>query len=785
MIDAFPNELRATPCWGLWRAIAKRNARKPSKVPFRASDGEPADSTNRADWGTFDAALARFRFGDYSGLAFAFFPEYGYVGIDRDDCRDPKTGLLQPWAMQELALLQTYTEISPSETGYKQICRGQLPDGKPTKPGSQSEMYDGKPGRERYFAITGRNLPGTPSNINDLGEALHDAYRRMMDFDLAAAFARRGWLRAKKEGKQLVRCPWADRHHGDDEAALFKKRGRKGGYNFRCLHQHCATRTAADVYTFFGFDEDADNDTRVKVYVGGDLHLKTQEMWDVVVDVNASEPDPAMYIYGDGLARITHMTADGKPAIDMLTADKLKELLASRIRFLEWNAQGFVTAAHPPHAVITNMLATALPPPLPRIRRLVTAPVFADGGGLLTSVGYHEAARIYCAPDFQLPSVATKPTGNDITEARRLLETELLGDFPFVDAADKAHALALLLLFFARDLVGADMPLHLIEKPEVGTGAGKLADACMIPALGGRQAVITDCNDEDEWRKRIFAMLLAAPEAVLLDNVVKINSHHLAALFTTKRFKDRMLGMSRMVDLPVDMPWVATGNNPEIGHDLIRRICAIRLDARMPDPTKRTGFKHPLPEWAIENRSSLVWAALTLIQHWVAQGRPEWKGQPVASFERWSRVMGGILDSAGVAGFGTNEATFRRERNVRGNAWQAVVREWWAVHKKDCVGSGDIWLLVQRLEVDGDLGLHDGRIRDLRVAFGLALRAQRGRQFRWIEASGEEVEVRIEAPEGAPAKKPFQLADIGEQARKGEEDTSFHYGENVRGAQNA
>src|SRR5262249_40594920 len=147
------------------------------------------------------------------------------------------------------------------------------------------------------------------------------------------------------------------------------------------------------------------------------------------------------------------------------------------------------------------------------------------------------------------------------------------------------------------------------------------------PALGGRQGVMTDCDDEDEWRKRIFATLLAAPEAVLLDNVVKITSHHLAALFTSGHFKDRMLGMSRMVDLPVDMPWVATGVSPEIGYDTVRRICAIRLDARMPDPTTRT-FKHELPAWAIENRRSLVWAALTLIQHWVSTGQPMWKSKP-------------------------------------------------------------------------------------------------------------------------------------------------------------
>jgi putative DNA primase/helicase len=317
-------------------------------------------------------------------------------------------------------------------------------------------------------------------------------------------------------------------------------------------------------------------------------------------------------------------------------------------------------------------------------------------------------------------------------------------------------------LFFARDLIDGDMPLHLIEKPEVGTGAGKLADCCMIPALGGRQAVITDCNDEDEWRKRIFATLLSAPEAVLLDNVVKITSHHLAALFTAKRFRDRMLGISRMVELAVDMPWVATGCNPEIGYDLVRRICAIRLNAKMPDPTTRTGFRHALPEWAIENRASLVWAALTLVQHWVAQGQPAWKGQPVASFEKWSRVMGGILEAAGIKGFGTNEATFRQARNVRGNAWAALVREWWHDKKSNAVSGGEIWALVQALELDGDLGLHDSRVRDARVAFGLALRAQRGRQFRWTGDDRYEVEVRIEAPKGAPVKKPYCLDLVSE-----------------------
>ena len=210
--------------------------------------------------------------------------------------------------------------------------------------------------------------------------------------------------------------------------------------------------------------------------------------------------------------------------------------------------------------------------------------------------------------------------------------------------------------------------------------------------------------------------------------------------------------------LPAEMPWVATGNNPEIGYDMVRRICAIRLDAKMPDPTARGGFKHELPTWVIEQRSDIVWAALTLIQHWVASGKRPFSGKRVASFEQWSLVMGGILEAAEIKGFGTNAATFRQARNVRGNAWRAVVGEWWAEHRSEYVGTAEIWPLVVALDVDGDLGLHGDRIRDPRKAFGLQLRQQRGRQF----VLGDKTQVRIETPDGATTRRPYCLYKIDE-----------------------
>jgi hypothetical protein len=47
----------------------------------------------------------------------------------------------------------------------------------------------------------------------------------------------------------------------------------------------------------------------------------------------------------------------------------------------------------------------------------------------------------------------------------------------------------------------------------------------------------------------------------------------------------------------------------------------------------------------------LVAACLTLIRHWINEGCPEWRGKPLPSFEEWSRVMGGLLQTIGVDGF--------------------------------------------------------------------------------------------------------------------------------------
>jgi putative DNA primase/helicase len=130
-----------------------------------------------------------------------------------------------------------------------------------------------------------------------------------------------------------------------------------------------------------------------------------------------------------------------------------------------------------------------------------------------------------------------------------------------------------------------------------------------------------------------------------------------------------------MADVAVRNVWVATMNNPTILTELTRRSVPIFLDAKVSEPWNRSGpkegrsWKHPLPEWAFEERQSLVQAALILIANYV-HGDPDfsWPDDKTGDFartrsvgsrfmgtyERWSQIMGGILAAAGVSGFLAN-----------------------------------------------------------------------------------------------------------------------------------
>lgn len=335
-------------------------------------------------------------------------------------------------------------------------------------------------------------------------------------------------------------------------------------------------------------------------------------------------------------------------------------------------------AVYPPPQVVISVLSTP-PPGLQVLESLRTTPFFGADGQLITAPGYHALQRAFLVEygGLVVPVISSQPTEEEVKAALLLLAVELLGDFPFDLPADKAHALALVLLPFVRDMVDGNTPLHIIEAPEAGSGKSLVGDVASLIATGALMHYRPFPVREEEQEKTIFTALRAGGPFMAFDNVKgELDSPALESALTSDTVKSRLLGGNTEGTARNRAVWLVAANNVRLSRDLVRRSVRIRLDARMENPEERASFRHPdLKRWVKEKRGQLVHAALTLVQNWVARGRPAGTVKSRGSFESWSRVLGGILEAAGVVGFLDPAATLANA-DVKQDERRAFVERW-------------------------------------------------------------------------------------------------------------
>ena len=327
----------------------------------------------------------------------------------------------------------------------------------------------------------------------------------------------------------------------------------------------------------------------------------------------------------------------------------------------------------PPLFVVDDLLA--LPEPdLPRLTRVATVPTFVAADGevrLLVEPGYDmnsgillDLSQLGRVPDLS-PQVALD-----------LLTEELLGDFPFVDDASRAHVMAALFQPFVRDLIDGPTPLLAIDAPTARTGKTLLASCVSTLATGTTAHPMFLPRDDDELDKRIIASLLAGHAVVLIDNVARmLNSPSLSAALTADKYRGRLLGKSTMVELPNRALWVVTGNNLDFSGEILGRSLTCRLDARVEHPGRRGNFRHRhLLGWVKDSRAHLVGALLALVRAWVAAGMPAATAPNalLGGFEGYVRVVGGIIEYLEIPGFLCDRERLAAARGSGSGEWEAL-----------------------------------------------------------------------------------------------------------------
>ncbi|MGE0108170.1 MAG: toprim domain-containing protein [Bdellovibrionales bacterium] len=473
----------------------------------------------------------------------------------------------------------------------------------------------------------------------------------------------------------------------------------------------------------FGFD-DTHSIKPVMQSDDGDLASLAEQCWYRIYETNK----PPWLFRFSLLPTWVDLDDDGRPKPQTITEDRMKFILARQI---DWRRKlkDRLIPAHPPAAVIKDILATPHTN-LPVLGGIVSTPVFGPDGKIIQVPGYYKAAKLFYVPqkDFVLPAIPQNPSAEEIKAARDLIVNDLFGDFPFLGEAELAHAVALLLLPFVRSMIAGPTPIHLFEKPTPGTGASLLVEIIAIIATGMSAKVMTEGRSEEEWRKRLTSALRAMPALLFIDNLrYRLDSAALAAAVTATSWEDRILGRSELANFPVRCAWVVTGNNPALSNEMARRAIRTRLDARVDQPWRRSGFRHKnLAKWVQDNRPQLVAACLTLVQGWVSAGQPA-QPQSLGSFEEWSRVIGGILGFAGIPGFLTNLNDLYDASDEEGSLWRSFITAWWERFTDRDVSTGELYQLVEDRDIALPLG--KGSEQSRRIRLGKQLAKMRDRVF--------------------------------------------------------
>lgn len=445
----------------------------------------------------------------------------------------------------------------------------------------------------------------------------------------------------------------------------------------------------------------------------------TLEVWRNLV--RATESAPTLFRRGGELVRV----ARDPVRVEPLNEHRLRHEIAQRMSFSQRTREG-LTHVSPPKDLVQNLLADP-EPPLPRLAGLRDGFAFAPDGRLVGGAGFDRESGFYIVNALEIPEFS-----GSAAEALSFLTLELLSDFPFASAADLSNAQGFLLSAHLRPTTGR-APLFGAEAPTPGTGKGLLAEVGMLSAYGPDGYLLKPLGgDDEEVRKGLTSALREARPGLLIDNPNRsLTSESLAAFLTANVWSDRVLGGNSIFTAPNDLLLAVALNNPNMSHEIARRYCRIRLESKDAHPEERTGFRHPdLKVWTLDHRGEIAAAVARIVEEWKAAGSPLWSGRPLGSFDRWSSIIGGILEFCGERNFLGNRREVFELSDSQGAAWSTFIRLWWGRFRSQEVGARDLFDLTA--EVEG-LIFRGNTDRAQRTAFGSALKKLRGRIFDALE----------------------------------------------------
>jgi hypothetical protein len=410
-------------------------------------------------------------------------------------------------------------------------------------------------------------------------------------------------------GKHDVSCPWMQEHNDglDTGAAYFEPDELYPLGGFCCQHSHREKFHIRQLLEFLGIrNAEARHKPLIRV-VAGDLHR--------VVD--AAEKELANrgrhYQSGGLIVSVSTNPTTGDPSIVPTSAPALTRELSVTATWENYGGRekGWLRC-DPPTKHTTILYDSQSFRHLPPLAGVVRQPYFRESDGvLITHAGYDKTSQrfgVFDAREFVIP----EPTPEAARAALALLE-ELLDEFHFVSATDKAAALSAIFTAVVRPSLPYAPGFH-VKAPVFGSGKTYLCE--LIGAFAGPagNAKVSYPTTSEEATKVILALLLTSPAVIEFDDMDTDWIPHgtIKRMLTAEQITDRILGVSKIATVSTRTLFLGSGNNVGPIRDLLRRVLTIHIDPRCATPATMTYKAFPVDK-VRSHRGVYVAAVLTII----------------------------------------------------------------------------------------------------------------------------------------------------------------------------
>lgn len=730
-------ELQSHPQWIV---------RDAHKHPYNARTGNPAKANDPTTWTDYKTALAALETHPdrYAGLGYEFRKDQGITGVDLDHCIDDQ-GNIDQWAQEILDQLGSYAEFSPNDgvhifvrAALPETCRHKIGMTGMRHPKAAIEMYD----EGRYFTVTGKHVPGTPSTIEsrqaaldrlmaahtrtdettrpgprpaahaapidtdaalidkakqaangdkfrDLWDGTRSDYHTQSEADLALCTLLAFWT-----GKDAARIDRLFRQSG-----LFREKWDRAARSGETYGEGTIKR-AIDACTEV-YDPSAVRSGLPEIILTG-LQLREKREKALAALVQAEQKQKSIFIHAH---RIVSLSLDKKqrPIIREIETAEMKNRLTDAADFYSAKRKNteevILSEVSPPKELAETILS--LSPhalPFPAINGIVELPIVRPDGTICDTPGYDEESGLFYAANKQMQAcqIPWSPTREDIQQARELLD-QCFGEFCYETQADFANYMGLLITIVTRYMYTGDVQHAIINATKPGTGKTLLVHAACIIATGVTAAIRDFPQKEEETKKVIDAKILGGQNIIIFDNIKRrVESSSLDALATGGgRYSLRPLGQSKDITIDnVRCTVMLTGNNIQVDSDQARRCFIVRLTSPVSRPDEREDFTiKDLIAHCSTHRAALVRALLILVRAWFVAGKPDGKNKIARSsstFNFWAKTVGGILENAGIEGFLDNRESLRADANEEETQTDAFLHAW-----KDSFGEG--WIPAKQI----------------------------------------------------------------------------------------